>query len=87
MLSEAVMLALAARVGKQSAHTLVYETAMAAHSTGRGLKEAILDNPQIGTHLSRDEIESLFDYRRHTGHCGAMVDRVLAELRNVDEPG
>ncbi len=87
VLSEAVMLALAARVGKQSAHTLVYETAMAAHSTGRGLKEAILDNPQIGTHLSRDEIESLFDYRRHTGHCGAMVDRVLAELRNVDEPG
>ncbi len=87
VLSEAVMLALAARIGKQSAHTLVYETAMAAHSTGRGLKEAILDNPQICTHLSRDELESLFDYRRHTGHCGAMVDQVLAELRKVDEPG
>ena len=87
VLSEAVMLALAKRIGKQSAHTLVYETAMAAHSTGRGLKVAILDNPQIGTHLSTKEIESLFDYRRHTGHCGAMVDQVLAELRNVDEPG
>lgn len=87
VLSEAVMLALAARIGKQSAHTLVYETAMAAHTTGRGLKEAILDNPQICAHLSRDEIESLFDYRRHTGHCGALVDQVLAELRNIDEPG
>src|SRR2546426_560762 len=87
VLSEAVMLALAARIGKQSAHTLVYETAMAAHSTGRGLKEAILDNPQICIHLSRDELESLFDYRRHTGHCGAMVAQVLAELRKVDEPG
>jgi adenylosuccinate lyase len=87
VLSEAVMLALAARIGKQSAHTLVYETAMSAHSTGRGLKEAILDNPQMCAHLSRDEIESLFDYRQHTGHCGAMVDQVLAELRKVDEPG
>ena len=86
VLSEAVMLALAARIGKQSAHTLVYETAMAAHSTDRGLKEAILDNPQMCAHLSRDEIESLFDYRQHTGHCGAMVDQVLAELRKVDEP-
>jgi adenylosuccinate lyase len=87
VLSEAVMLALAARIGKQSAHTLVYETAMAAHTTDLGLKEAILNNPQICACLSRNEVESLFDYRRHIGHCGAMVDQVLVELRNIDEPG
>ena len=87
VLSEAVMLALAARIGKQSAHTLVYETAMNAHSAGRGLKEAILDNPQICAHLSTTEIEALFDYRQHTDQCGAMVDQVLAELGNNDEPG
>jgi adenylosuccinate lyase len=85
VLSEAVMLALAARIGKQSAHTLVYETAMSAHAAGRGLKEAILDNPQIHAHLSTTEMESLFDYQRHTGQCSAMVDQVLAELRNIDE--
>ena len=87
VLSEAVMLALAARIGKQSAHTLVYETAMNAHSEGRGFKEAILKNQQICAHLSTTEIEALFDYRQHTGQCGAMVDRVLVELRNNDEPG
>src|SRR3989454_1560395 len=87
VLSEAVMLELAARIGKQSAHTLVYEASMAAHAAGHGLKEAILDNSQICAHLSRDEIEALFDYRQHTGQCGAMVDQVLAELRNIDEPG
>ncbi len=85
VLSEAVMLALAARVGKQNAHTLVYETAMAAQGAGRGLREAVLDNSQIRTHLSVDEIEALFDYQQHTGHCSAMVDQVLAELRNTDE--
>jgi adenylosuccinate lyase len=87
VLSEAVMLALAARIGKQSAHTLVYETAMNAHITGRGLKEAILDNPQICAYLSTSEIEALFDYRHHTGQCCTMVDQVLAELGNNDEHG
>ena len=85
VLSEAVMLALAERIGKQSAHTLVYETAMHAHTTGRGLKEAILDNPQICAYLSKQEIESLFDYRRHTGQCAAMVDQVLTELGRNNE--
>lgn len=87
VLSEAVMLALAARIGKQSAHTLVYETAMKAHTTDRTLKEAILDTPQIRAHLPVDEIEALFDYRQHTGYCGEMIDQVLAELRSADEPG
>jgi len=87
VLSEAVMLALAERIGKQSAHALVYETAMNAHTAGHGLKEAILNNPQICAHLSSEEIETLFDYRQHTGQCAAMVDQVLAELGNNDEPG
>jgi adenylosuccinate lyase len=78
------MLALAAHIGKQSAHTLVYETAMAAHAERRGLKEAMLENTQICAYLSRDEIEALFDYRQHTGQCGEMVDQVLAELRRAD---
>jgi adenylosuccinate lyase len=87
VLSEAVMLALAERIGKQSAHTLVYETAMNAHTAGRGLKEAILGNTQICAHLSAKEIETLFDFRQHTGQCGAMVDQVLAELGKNDELG
>ncbi len=85
VLSEAVMLALAERIGKQSAHTLIYETAMHAHTTGRGLREAILNNPQISGHLSTQEIENLFDYRRHTGQCAAMVDQVLKELGKNNE--
>lgn len=86
VLSEAVMLALAKRTGKQSAHTLVYEIAMNARSAGRGFKAAILDNAQIRLFLTAEEIEAMFDYQRQTGQCAAMVDRVLAELRNVDEP-
>ena len=71
------MLALAQRVGKQSAHALVYETAMKAHEEGRHLKDAVLDSQAIRQHLPVEVIEELFDYRRHTGLCRELVDRVL----------
>jgi adenylosuccinate lyase len=77
VLSEAVMLALAEKTGKQTAHTLVYETAMKAHEAGRPLKEALLGNPAVTAHLSKETLESLFDYRQHIGLCRKMVDRVL----------
>ena len=77
VLSEAVMLALAEKVGKQTAHTLVYETAMKAHEAGRSLKDAILESEAIRAHLSAETIEALFDYRRHVGLCRELVDRVV----------
>jgi adenylosuccinate lyase len=83
--SEAVMLALAQRVGKQSAHALVYETAMKAHEEGRHLKDAILENPAIRQYLHAEAIEELFDYRRHTGRCRELVDRVLEMAKKERE--
>jgi len=76
-LSEAVMLALAERVGKQTAHRLVYETAMRAAEQGAPLKEAIAEDRAIMKHFSTQEIDALFDYAAHTGMCGALVDQVL----------
>ncbi|MEK9164218.1 MAG: adenylosuccinate lyase family protein [Chloroflexota bacterium] len=77
VLSERVMLTLAEKVGKQTAHTLVYETAMKAQEAGRPLKEALLENPAITAHLLPATIESLFDYRQHVGLCREMVDKVV----------
>lgn len=83
VLSEGVMLALAQKVGKQTAHTLVYETAMAAFEAGRPLPEAILENNQIMAHLSAQEVEALFDYEQQLGLCPQFVDRV-AKLTELD---
>jgi adenylosuccinate lyase len=77
VLSEAVMLALADKLGKQSAHALVYETSMRAHATGQSFKEAILENTSLRQHLPLEAIEALFDYRRQVGQCQAMIDRVI----------
>jgi adenylosuccinate lyase len=78
VLSEGVMLTLAQKIGKQTAHELVYNTAMTAFENGRPLKEAILENDQITAHLAAAEIEALFDYRRQLGMCPKFVDRVAA---------
>jgi adenylosuccinate lyase len=83
VLSESVMLALAEKVGKQTAHTLVYDTAMKAHEAGRPLKDAVLENPAITAHLSAAAIEALFDYRKHVGLCREMVERVVRRGSNA----
>jgi adenylosuccinate lyase len=83
ILSEAVMLALSRHVGKQTAHTRVYETAMEAHEANLPLKEAILANETIFGHLGEDEIEALFDYRRSVGLCSEFVDRVVRAARDA----
>jgi adenylosuccinate lyase len=76
---ERVMLALAPKLGKQSAHALVYRVAMDAAEQGIGLREAVLAEPQIMETLGIEGIESLFDIGQSTGFCAQMVDRVLAE--------
>jgi adenylosuccinate lyase len=87
VLSEAVMLALAEKVGKQSAHALVYETSMRAQQTGQTLKAALLENADIRKHFSAEAIDALFDYRRHVGLCPELADRVvrLAQAERAQE--
>lgn len=76
--AEAVMLVLAKTLGKQSAHRLVYDLAMQAQSEGLHLKEALLNDPQIGAILRHDEIEALFNPEQNAGVCAAMVEQVIA---------
>ena len=82
VLSEGVMLRLAERVGKQTAHELVYSTAMVAFEQGMDLETAVSQNPAIQAHLSTDEISQLFDYKQQLGLCPQFVDQVAAYIKN-----
>jgi adenylosuccinate lyase len=79
VLSEAFLLALAPRVGRDAAHRLVYETSIAARERGQTLIEAVRASAAIGAALGDCDLDALLDPARHTGQCAAMVDRVLAE--------
>jgi adenylosuccinate lyase len=78
-LSEAVMLALADRIGRQTAHDVVYRCAMRTVDAGVPFRQALADDPAVAGRLSSAEIERLLDPRRYTGLAGPFVDRVLAE--------
>lgn len=76
--SEALMLALAAHVGRQTAHALVYDVSQKAQSEGRMLRDCMADSSEITAHLKPDELEAVFDPARHLGSAGEMVGAVVA---------
>jgi adenylosuccinate lyase len=77
MLSEAVMLALADKVGRQTAHDIVYECSMRAFEQGRPFRETLAENDTVQQHLSAQDVDALLDARRYTGLSAEFVDRVV----------
>ena len=78
--TESVMLALASKIGKNSAHQLIYELSMAAKSSNIDLKDALVNSNHIQKYLSTEDLEKLFDLKKCTGHCAAMVNNVLDKI-------
>ena len=83
VVSEAVMLALAQHVGRETAHRLVTAAANDARLHGRSLDDAVRDSREIMAHLSRDDVAAMFDVRRHAGQCAALVERFLRGRRDT----
>ncbi len=78
--AERVMLALANKIGKQSAHKMVYDIAMQGHQSNLSLKQAMLQDSQLLSLLSEDEINGLFDVDNSIGSCAEMIDQVIAQI-------
>ena len=77
MLSEAVMLALGEHIGRQTAHDVVYESAMQAFERRVPFIDVLCADPRVNQHLTRAQIEVLLEPARYTGLAGAQVDLVL----------
>ena len=75
--SEGIMLALARKIGKQTAHDLVYEISKTANKENRSLKSCLVNNEKVMKHLTIDDIEVIFDYKNQLGLCPEFVDKVV----------
>jgi adenylosuccinate lyase len=85
--TERIMLALAVKLGKQSAHSLVYRLAMQAIERGTTLQEAIHGDVDITRQLGGiEEIVRLFDLEQAIGECARMVERALARSVTDNQP-
>ncbi|MBX0297414.1 class-II fumarase/aspartase family protein [Haloarcula nitratireducens] len=82
VMSEAIMIALAEHVGRQTAHSVVHDNAMQAIETERDFQNCLLADDRVTEHLSENRIESLTDPTAYTGLSEALVDSVLESLNS-----
>lgn len=82
MLSEAVMLHLGEKLGRLTAHEIVYEVCMKAFSEGTMVIDALLAREEVANAFSKDELAEILQPEKYTGLSSEFVDRVLADRFN-----
>lgn len=80
-LAERVMFALADRIGKQTAHEVVYLAAMKGIEAGLSFKESLLSNESIRGAVHEEELDKLLDPTTYVGLSPEIVDHVIAEVK------
>jgi 3-carboxy-cis,cis-muconate cycloisomerase len=75
--SEAVQMALAARMGRGAAHEHVQAAGKLAVAEHRDLRDVLKSDAEITTHLSAKEIDRLFNPKEYLGVADELIDRVL----------
>ena len=78
LMSEAVMMGLGDKMGRNYAHDVVYDICREVVKTGRPLVDLLEENEEIRKHADRKKLEQLVDPANYLGVAGEMVDRVLA---------
>jgi adenylosuccinate lyase len=81
LLSERVMFALSDKVGKQTAHELVYEASMRGIESGVSFEQALMQDRRVAAALGPDELRRALDPTTYVGLAPQIVDRVLADAK------
>lgn len=76
--SQQVLLRLASKgLERQEAYVMVQRNAMKVWETGREFKQLLIEDPEIGKHLSKEEIEQIFSLDYHLIHVDEIFGRVF----------
>ena len=79
LLSEKIMLALGKKIGKQTAHEVVYEIAMSSFEKEIPFKDALMLDQRVSNHLKEEEIVELLNPVAYIGESEEIVDNVLSK--------
>jgi adenylosuccinate lyase len=83
IMSEALMLELGRRIGRQRAHDVIYDAAQASVVENRPFTETLSDEKEVLENLTADQIEALLDPTQYTGACGLLSDQFAAQARSI----
>ena len=78
-LSEAVMMALGDKLGRQQAHEILYRSCMLAFKEDTTMRDALMHSMEVREILSEDEIDALLDPEAYTGLAARMARQVADE--------
>lgn len=81
MMSECVMMHLARKLGRMTAHSVVYKSCMEAYEKEIPLKDVLMRTPEVTEAFTEDEIVHMLNPRTYVGLAPQFVDRVLAKYR------
>jgi adenylosuccinate lyase len=81
LLSEPVMFHLGEKIGKQTAHEVVYQISMKAFQEGGSFRDYLLNDDRVNKHMTAAEIDRLLDPYAYTGYSREIAERVLAKGR------
>ena len=81
IVAEAVMMAVAEKIGRGTAHDHVYAACRAAIENRTTLLDELRKVPAITTALDENALQRLVEPANYLGSASAMIDRVLAEHR------
>jgi len=80
-MSEAVMMQLARKIGRQRAHEILRTATMKAYKRGDTISDALFKEPVIAEHFSKDQLEWMVRPENYIGTAIQQVERAVTLLR------
>jgi adenylosuccinate lyase len=85
LLSESVMIELGKKMGKQSAHEVIYEDAMKSMKEEVDFKQVLLGDPRVNRNLTAAEIDRLLNPEEYVGLAPRMARDMVSLSRKERE--
>lgn len=85
IMAEAVMLDLGLAIGRQHAHDVVYDSAMAAAEEGKSFSDLLAADARVTAHLDAAGIERLLDPTVYVGLCPEMAREGAERARKAGQ--
>ncbi|HSB61453.1 MAG TPA: adenylosuccinate lyase [Vicinamibacteria bacterium] len=86
VLSEAVMMALASKIGRDRAHALVLALSREALRRKAPFRDVVAGDPEVRRHLAPKRLARALDYRNSLGLAAHFVDQVLLAHESSRRP-
>jgi len=81
ILSEAVMMALAPYLSRLGAKKIVGQSCEIALKENKHLRDVLAKMPDVSKHLSKEELDALFDPANYLGLAGKIIDEALKKAK------